>query len=197
MLTVVFDAGPLITACKFETLGKLVIDHLLLGCHIAIAPSVEEEVAVLGASYPNGVVAGERIAQGGIQVVPVAERRWAQHLTDYALGDGERDSIELCGQAEEVEALVTDDYLAFVAATRLGLKAWMLPDLVVELAGRGSLSVGVAKDILETIRSRYHVGVIEQSLAHLREVGENVESRGACQGGNSASRGASQSGRDR
>lgn len=195
MLTVVFDAGPLITACKFETLGKLVIDHLLSGCRIAIAPSVEEEVAVLGASYPDGVVAGERIAQGGIQVVPVAERRWARHLTDYALGDGERDSIELCGQAEEVEALVTDDYLAFVAATRLGLKAWMLPDLVVELAERESLSVGLPEAILETIRSRYHVGVIEHSLAHLREVGENVESRGACQGGDSAGRGASQGGR--
>jgi hypothetical protein len=74
-LTVVFDAGPLITACKFEALGKLVIDHLLSGCHIAIAPIVEEEVAVLGAGYPNGVVAGERIARGSIQVVPRFCRR--------------------------------------------------------------------------------------------------------------------------
>lgn len=76
MLTAVFDAGPLITACKFEAQGKLVIDHVLPGCHIVIAPSVEEEVAVLGAGYPDGVVAGERIARGDIQVVPVAERRW-------------------------------------------------------------------------------------------------------------------------
>jgi hypothetical protein len=52
-------------------------------------------------------------------------------------GDGERDSIELCGQVSNVETLVTDDYLAFVAATRQGLKAWMLPDLVLELAARG------------------------------------------------------------
>jgi len=75
VLTVVFDAGPLITACKFEVEGKPVIDHVLSGCHIVIAPRVEEEVAVLGAGYPNGVVAGEGIAQGGIQVVPVTERR--------------------------------------------------------------------------------------------------------------------------
>jgi len=196
VLTLVFDAGPLITACKFETPGKLVIDHLLSGCRIAIAPSVEEEVAILGASYPDGVVAGERIARGAIQVVPVAERRWARHLSDYALGDGERDSIELCGQVEEAEALVTDDYLAFVAATRLGLKAWMLPDLVVELAERGGLSAEVAEAILETIRSRYHAGVIEHSLAHLREVGENVKSGGARQGGDSAGCGASQGGRN-
>ena len=123
------------------------IDHLLSGCRIAIAPCVEEEVAVLGAAYPDGVVAGERVARGGIQVAPLTERKWAQHLVTYALGKGERDSIELCGQVEEMEALVTDDYLAFVATTRLNLKAWMLPDLVIELAKRGSLTVEVSEAI--------------------------------------------------
>jgi len=29
VLTIVFDAAPLITACKFEAQGKLVIDHVL------------------------------------------------------------------------------------------------------------------------------------------------------------------------
>ncbi len=77
MLTVVFDAGPLITACKFESQGKLVIDHLLPECYIMISSSVEEEVAVLGAGYPDGVAAGERIAQGVIQVVPAATQKWA------------------------------------------------------------------------------------------------------------------------
>jgi hypothetical protein len=169
MLTVVFDAGPLITACKFESQGKLVVDYLLSGCHVVIAPSVEEEVAVRGAGYPDGVVAGERIAQGVIQVVPVAARKWARHLADYALGDGE---MELCGQVEGVEALVADDYLAFVAATRLGLKVWMLPDLVLELTQIGNLTVEVAEAILYTIRPRYRAGVIEHSLARLQEVKE-------------------------
>lgn len=191
MLTVVFDAGPLITACKFEAQGKLVIDHMRSGCRIVIAPGVEEEVAVLGAGYPDGVVAGERIAQGGIQVVSVAERKWARHLAGYALGEGERDSIELCRQAEEVEVLVTDDYLAFVAATRLGLKAWMLPDLAVELVERGSLTAEVAGALLEAIRSRYRVGVIEHSLVRLQEVKRDVESRGADQGRDSAGCGTS------
>ncbi len=76
----VFDAGPLITACKFESGGKLVVDHLLSGCSIIIAASVEEEVAVLGAGYPDGVVAGQRIAEGFIRVVPVTSRKWARHL---------------------------------------------------------------------------------------------------------------------
>jgi hypothetical protein len=109
VLTVVFDAASLITPCKFEVQGVLVIDHLLPECRIVIAPSGEEEVAILGASYPDGVVAGERIARGGIQVMAVTVRKWTQYLSDYALGDGERDSIELCGQEADVEALVTDD----------------------------------------------------------------------------------------
>jgi len=118
-------------------------------------------------------------------VEPVTARKWARHLADYALGDGEKDSIELCGQVEEVEALVTDDYLAFVAATRLGLKAWMLPDpfallrtgLVFELAERGSLTTEVAEAILKVIRPRYRVGVIEHSLVQLQEVKQDVKSR--------------------
>jgi hypothetical protein len=76
-----------------------------------------------------------------------------------------------------VEALVTDDYLAFVAATRLGLKAWMLPDLVLELAERGSLTIEVAEAILKVIRPRYRVGVIEHSLVQLQEVKQGVKSR--------------------
>jgi hypothetical protein len=92
VLTVVFDAAPLITACKFEGQGVLVIDHLLPECCIVIAPRVEEEVAILGARYPDGVVAGERIARGGIQVMAVAERKWTRYLADDALGDGERDT---------------------------------------------------------------------------------------------------------
>jgi hypothetical protein len=97
VLTVVLDAAPLITACKFAVQGVPVIDHLLPACRIVIGPQVEEEVAILGASYPDGVVAGERIARGRIPVMAVTERKWARCLTEYALGDGERDSIELCG----------------------------------------------------------------------------------------------------
>lgn len=195
MLTVVFDAAPLITACKFAAHGTLVIDHLLAGCRIIITPSIEEEVAVLGASYPDGEVAGERIAQGRIQVVPVAEQLWARHLAAYALGDGERDTIELCGQTAGMEALVTDDYLAFVAAIRQGLKAWMLPDLVVELAARGALAIEVAESVLTAMHSRYRAGVTEHSRVRLQEIKQHAESCGACEGGNSAGCGASQGGR--
>lgn len=174
MLTVVFDAGPLITACKIEVQGKPVVDYLLSGSCIIVGPSVEQEVAVLGARYPDGVVAGERIAQGLIRVVPIASRKWARHMANYKLGQGEKDSIILCDQVGDVEALVTDDYLAFVVATRLGLHAWMLPDLVVEMTERESLTVAVAESILNSLRSRYRVGVIEHSLERLKEVKERA-----------------------
>lgn len=172
---VALDAGPLITACKFVVEGSLVIDHLLTGCGILITPSVEEEVAVLGARYPDGIVAGERIADGKIRVVSISTHRWARHLDGYAMGDGERDSIELCGQEPDVEALVTDEYLAFVTATRLGLQAWMLPDLIVELVSRGLLTARLARAILEAIQPRYRIGMIAHSLERLKEI-ENARS---------------------
>jgi predicted nucleic acid-binding protein len=192
VLTVVFDAAPLITACKFEAHGKVVIDHVLSGCRLMIAPRVEEEVAVLGAAYPDGVVAGERIARSEILMVPITKPKWTRHLAAYALGDGERDSIELCGQETEIDALVTDDYLAFVTATRQGLKAWMLPDLVVELAERGKVKFEVAESILVAIRTRYRQDVIEQSVARLREGRIDAEGRSAGEGGDSPGRGAAQ-----
>jgi len=169
MLKVVFDAGPLITACKFYADGKLIVDHLLPGCQIVIAPSVEDEVAVLGAPYPDGVAAAERIADGRIAVDPISSRRGSAHLAAYALGDGERDSIELCSQIE-AEALVVDDYVAFIAASRAGLKTLMLPDFVVELAKRSLLTAQSAEKVLRAIRPRYRKGVVEHSLMQLQEV---------------------------
>ena len=88
----------------------------------------------------------------------MTSRKWARHLAGYAMGDGEKDSIALCRQMEEVEAIVTDDYLAFVAATRLAQKAWMLPDMVLEMTECGSMTIEVAEGILNVIRSRYRVG---------------------------------------
>ena len=177
MLTVIFDAGPLITACKFEARGQLIIDHLLAGCRVVITDSVEEEVAILGAHYPDGVAAGERIARGDIQVSSVVKRKWTQHLADYALGSGERDSIELWKEIEGEKALIIDDNLAFIVASRLEITVWMLPDLVTRLAVRETLTVETTEAILKAVRPRYRIGVIEHSQVHLQEI-ENAQSRG-------------------
>ena len=102
------------------------------------------------------------------------------------MGDGERDAIELCGQVAEIEALVTDDYLAFIVATRLGLKVWMLPDLVLILSEHGQLAVEVAEAILEVIRPRYRVGVIAHSLVRLRKGPKDAKGCGTGHGGDPA-----------
>ena len=84
-----------------------------------------------------------------LMLVPfsISTRRWERHLYKYTMGDGEQDSIELCGQETNIEAIVTDEYLAFIAAARLGLKVWMLPDLIVELVNQGKLTVRLARMI--------------------------------------------------
>lgn len=188
MFTVVFDAGPLIMACKFELSGKLLIDHLQSGVCVVIAPTVEEEVAISGARYPDGRAAGERIARGDIQVRPVETHVWTPHLAEYAMGKGEQESIELCGQLADADALITDDYLAFVASTRLGQRTWMLPDLIVEVAEVNLLAQSTAKALLEVIRPRYRPGVIAHSLARLQEDihasgGHSSEGRDPADGG--------------
>jgi hypothetical protein len=168
-LKVVFDASPLITACKFQAAGRPVIDHLIEGCQIVIPPRVEEEVAILGAAYPDGVLAGHRIAGGSIQVVTLGEPRWSERLAAYAIGAGERDAVELYTMLGDAEALVSDDYLAFIAATRLGVRTWMLPDLVTQIVQRNYLPRDTARVILLAIRNRYRTGVIEHSLADVEE----------------------------
>jgi hypothetical protein len=62
-----------------------------------------------------------------------------------------------------------------VAGTRQGLKAWMSPDLVVELTAHGGIALTVAEVILMTVCARFQMGVIEHSLARLQEVKQRAE----------------------
>ena len=57
MRKLIFDAGPLITACRFVAAGQIVIDHLLAACDITIASSVRDEVVVAGKRYPDAKIA--------------------------------------------------------------------------------------------------------------------------------------------
>jgi predicted nucleic acid-binding protein len=95
--------------------------------------------------------------------------QWQQIFSNYALGKGEKDSIELCGQMDS-GILIIDDYLAFIVAVRLGLKVRMLPDLVVDFAAMNKLSVEIATNIIKEIRPRYQSGVIEHNLLRLMEM---------------------------
>ncbi len=56
----------------------------------------------------------------------------------------------------------------------MGQKAWMLPDMILEMAKHGSITIEVAQSILNVIRPRYRAGVIEHSLEGLKEVKVNA-----------------------
>jgi len=174
-MTVVLDSGALITACKFAVSGELIVDGILRGCRVLVEQAVEDEVAVLGAGYADGIAAAERIAQGSLEVAAVRERKWRRHLAAYALGAGDVGSLELCGQSDDQPTLVTDDYLAFVVGTRLGLTVQMLPDLLVALVECGELTAQLAEAMLQTMRPRYRTGVIEHSVVALEEVASHAE----------------------
>jgi hypothetical protein len=170
MRKLIFDAGPLITTCKFSVAGRLVIDHLLDHCAIAVAESVRAEVVVAGASYPDAQAAQQRLDQGQITALaPPAAPDLEELLAPYSLGDGERDSILLSERAELREAtLVIDDHLAYLVSDRLGRQKRFLLDVIADLANAGTLDRGVAADIVRAIRSRYPPAFVEHTLLLLR-----------------------------
>lgn len=69
MKNIVFDAGPLITSCKFEVDGQLVIDYILSGNQINIAETVRDEVVVAGSRFKDAREAGKRILNSEIKVL--------------------------------------------------------------------------------------------------------------------------------
>jgi len=165
MNRLIFDAGPLITACKFSVAGRLVIDHILDHCPLAVAASVRDEVVLAGARYPDAHVAQQRIEREQIAVlVPKPGSGREALIAPYNLGDGERDSILLAGDAHLSEAvLVVDDHLAYLVCDRLGQRKRFLLDTIVDLVDAGMLDKSLAMDMVETIRTRYSPAFVEHT----------------------------------
>jgi predicted nucleic acid-binding protein len=170
MYHTIFDAGPLITTCKFAAADRLVIDHILERCSIAIAASVYREVVVAGKSYPDANAARQRIEQGQITVLaPDTDSQQEALIAPYNLGDGERDTILLAKDiSEQGTVLIIDDHLAYLVCDRLGLRKHFLLDLIVELVGTESLDKNLGLDIVEAIRTRYPLAFVEHTRRLLK-----------------------------
>ena len=167
MTKLIFDAGPLITSCKFSVAGQLVIDHLLPHCEITIAASVRDEVVIAGDRYPDAQAARQRIDQGQIVVLsPSPAPALETLITPYSLGDGERESILLAAASDAT--LVIDDHLAYLVSDRLGQHKRFLLDILSDLAAVKDLDKQLAIDIVQAIRSRYPVAFVEHTLLLLR-----------------------------
>jgi hypothetical protein len=170
MRKLVFDAGPLITACRFAAAGQIVIDHLLAVCDITIASSVRDEVVVAGKRYPDAKIAQQRIKESGVRVVsPPASLNLEAVIAIYGLGQGEQDSILLTQHEDLLGAtLVLDDHLAYLVSDRLAVRKRFLLDVIADLTKDGDMDTQTALAIVEAIRSRYPRAFVEHTLLLLK-----------------------------
>ena len=165
----IFDAGPLITVCRFSVRSRLVIDHLLAHCQIVVPQAVQQEVIVVGERYADAQEAKRHIAAGAIRVaLPIpAPASLEKALRLYELGDGECQSILLAYQMGA--CLVIDDYLGYLVSDRLGIQKRFLLDLLVRLTEEAGLDQSLACEIADAVRPRYTRAMVEHTLLMLGE----------------------------
>ena len=175
-IRVIFEAGPLITSCRFQVRERPLIDFVSDFCEVIITPSVKREVIDEGFRYPDALLAGQRVKQGKIVVKgPLSVRD--RVLRAYKLGDGEIESIQLFQESRGgVDYLVIDDNLAYIVSDRMGLRKIFFLDLILELVKRNRLDGDTARKMIEGVRPRYSEGFIEHSLEILKtkEEGRNA-----------------------
>ena len=170
MYSLIFDAGPLITTCKFSVAGRLIIDHFLERCQITVATSVRDEVVIAGNRYPDAGAARQRIDVGRIAVLPPFPDHIVEALiAPYGLGAGEQDSILLAGHPDWKDAtLVIDDHLAYLVSDRLGRRKRFLLDVIADLVKLDKLDVRLALSMVQAVRTRYPAAFVEHTLLLLR-----------------------------
>lgn len=167
-ITVIFEAGPLITSCRFHLGERPIIDIVLEFCEIIITPSVKREVIDEGFRYPDAVLAGKRIKQGKIKVKG-ALSAWDRILKAYKLGYGEIESILLLKEKKSrIDYLTIDDNLAYIVSDRMGLRKIFFLDLILELVRSKRLDVDLARKIINEVQPRYSEGFIEHSFEILK-----------------------------
>lgn len=166
----VFDAGPLITSCKFHVKGRLVIDLFLDVCDIVIAPSVKNEVVISGMRYADAKVAKDRLDDQKIQVAePITNNALDEILALYDFGSGERESILLVSESRVSQfVLVVDDHLAYLACDRLQIPKCFLLDLVVRFYREERIDALTGHDIITAIASRYPQPFVQHTLLTLK-----------------------------
>lgn len=165
----VFDAGPLITSCKFHVKDRAVIDLFLDVCDIVIAPSVKNEVVIAGARYTDAKVAKDRLDDQKIRVAePVTNNVLDEILALYDFGSGERESILLVAESGTPQTLVVDDHLAYLACDRLQIPKCFLLDLVVRFYREERIDALTGHDIITAIASRYPQPFVQHTLLTLK-----------------------------
>lgn len=165
---VIFDAGPLISACRSAVGNRAVIDLLLPQVSIIVPTAVYQEVIVAGARYPDAAVAQQRVDAGLIMVqAPRPNSDLAAVLGLYNLGKGETEAIALAtekmGQSQAI-TLTVDDTLAYMVCDRLKVNKVLFLDLLVRLVQEGLMKSEEATDIIQSVSSRYPRSFVAHTL---------------------------------
>jgi predicted nucleic acid-binding protein len=168
-LRIIVDANAFITACKFTLEQEVLIDLLLHHCQIELPPSVAEETT-RNLRHPDAHVAAQRLA-AGLLAVQSPTAPILGFLDEYHLGRGEKEAIRLyLSNPDGIDFLITDDKLAYLVCGRMGIAVRLLPDLIIELVRRGSLTKIQAEKIIDVTSPRYSAGIVAHSRALLEEV---------------------------
>ena len=167
----IFEAGPLISACKCAVGNRVVIDFLIPLVSITIPTAVYQEVAVAGSRYPDAAVARQRVDAGSITVeTPQPNPDLAAVLALYRLGQGETEAIlltaEKMAQGTTV-MLVVDDILAYVVCDRAKVNKLLFLDFLVMLTREGLLGAEEATDIVQSVQNRYPGPFVAHTLQML------------------------------
>lgn len=164
----IFDAGPLITLCKFSVQGRPAIDIILDACEVVIPEKVRDEVVIAGERYPDAKVAQDRISNGQIQIAkPRNADRFRSILDLYNFGEGEKQAICLADENDFDSILIVDDHLAYLVCDRLALDKLFLLDLIVLLCLGKHLEVELGRSLVSAIASRYPPAFVQHTLLEL------------------------------
>ncbi len=170
---IIVDANAFITACKFTFEQEVLIDLLLRHCQIELPPSVAEETT-RNMRHPDAQIAAQRLAAGLLAVKSPLAPMFG-FLDEYHLGRGEKEAIRLyVSNPDEIDFLITDDKLAYLVCGRMGITVRLLPDLIIELVRRGSLTMLQAENIINITSSRYSTGMVAHSRALLEEASHHA-----------------------
>jgi predicted nucleic acid-binding protein len=166
-LQVFLDTSPLITLAVFKVQNRPIIDLLADVLELYVADSVVDE----GTANPKHVdaqVISRLLTQKKLLRVPVASLPLDNPIDAYTkLGQGERDTIRVA-QSYPNSQVVLDDYLAFVIATRFGVKPILLLDLIVMMVEKAMLQSDLAFAIVDTIQARYSLPFVEHTRLKLK-----------------------------
>lgn len=168
-LQVIFDTSPLITLCSFRLAGtrQLVVDYMVPNVTMILVDTVAKE-ATANPAHSDAREIHKLLDHQVFRQLAIPTLRLDSIIDSYTkLGQGERDTLKLA--AFTSLPLILDDYLAFVVASRFGLKPMLLLDFLVLLVNEGKLTRELAINIVDIISPRYSSPFVNHTRVLLNE----------------------------